>query len=204
MTESSVRRSRGCLALLTAVGLAVAGPAVAGPADPWVIDAAASKLAFETRQMGVPVKGAFGKFGGTIVLDPANLAAAKIDIIIEVASGATGTKDIDEAMTGPELLAAKKFSTARFVADKVTAEAEGKYRAEGKLTIRDASKDLALPFTLAIADDPARPGQLKATARGRVEIKRLDYGVGQGDWKATDTVPNEVAVILELVASRAK
>ncbi|WP_178130473.1 YceI family protein [Reyranella sp. CPCC 100927] len=190
-----------CLALL---GLALAGPAVAGPADPWTIDAAASKLGFETKQMGVPVKGSFGKFSGTIVLDPANLTGAKIDITIEVGTGTTGTKDIDEAMTGPDLLAAKKFPAARFIADKVVSDGDGKYRADGKLTIRDASKDLALPFTLAIADDPAKPGQVRATARGRVDIKRLDYGVGQGDWKATDAVPNDVAVILEVVATRAK
>jgi len=192
---------RCCLALL---GLALAGPAVAGPADPWTIDDAASKLAFEAKQMGVPVKGNFAKFSGTIVLDPANLAAAKIDITVEVGSGSTGTKDIDEAMTGPDLLAAKKFPAARFVADKVVSDGEGKYRADGKLTIRDMSNDLALPFTLAIADDTAKADQLRATARGRVDIKRLDYGVGQGDWKATDAVPNDVAVILEIVATRAK
>ncbi len=201
MTELFVIARSSCLALL---GLALAGPAVAGPADPWTIDAAASKLGFETKQMGVPVKGSFGKFSGTIVLDPADLAGAKIDITIEIGTGTTGTKDIDEAMTGPDLLAAKKFPAARFVADKVVSDGDGKYRADGKLTIRDASKDLTLPFTLAIADDTAKPGQVRATARGRVDIKRLDYGVGQGDWKATDAVPNDVAVILEVVATRAK
>lgn len=196
--------SRCRVVLLACVGLALAAPAYAGPTDPWKIDPAASKLMFETRQMGVPVKGTFGKFDGTIVLDPVNLAAARIDITIDVVSGTTGTKDIDEAMSGPDLLAAKKFPTARFVADKITTDGEGKYRADGKLTIREVSRDLTLPFTLAIADDPAKPGQLRATARGRVDIKRLDYGVGQGDWKATDAVPNEVAVTLEVVATRAK
>jgi len=201
MTELFVVARLCCLAVL---GLALALPAVAGPADPWTIDAAASKLSFETKQMGVPVKGSFGKFSGTIVLDPANLAAARIDITVEVGTGSTGTKDIDEAMTGPDLLAAMKFPAARFVADKVVSDGEGKYRADGKLTIRDMSRDLALPFTLALADDAAKADQLRATARGRVDIKRLDYGVGQGDWKATDAVPNDVAVILEIVATRMK
>lgn len=195
---------RRCLALFALSGVFAAGPTMAGPGDPWAIDPAASKLGFETKQMGVPVKGSFGKFSGTIVLDPADLAAARIDITVEVASGATGTKDIDTAMTGPDLLAAQKFPVARFVADKIVAEADGKYRADGKLTIRDASRDLALPFTLAIADDPAQPGRLRAVARGRFEIKRLDFGVGQGDWKATDAVPNDVAVTLEVVATRSK
>ena len=37
---------------------------------------------------------------------------------------------------------------------------------------------------------------------GKVTLKRLDYGVGQGDWKATDQVGNDVAVTyaLKLVA----
>jgi hypothetical protein len=29
-------------------------------------------------------------------------------------------------------------------------------------------------------------------------VKRLDYGVGQGDWKATDQVSNEVGVSFAL------
>ena len=33
---------------------------------------------------------------------------------------------------------------------------------------------------------------------GRVTIRRLDYGVGQGDWKATDQVPDEVQVSFSL------
>lgn len=190
------------LVLLATVALIAAGPAMAGPADPWTIDTAASKLTFETKQMGVPVKGTFGKFGGTIVLDPADTAGARIDIAIDVGSGATGTKDMDEAMTGPDLLAAKKFPTARFVADKVTSEGDGKFRADGKLTIRDVSKDISLPFTLSIADDTSQPGQLRATARGRIDIKRLDFGVGRGDWKATDAVPDGVAIMVDVVAIR--
>ncbi|TXL82198.1 hypothetical protein FHP25_00400 [Vineibacter terrae] len=201
MMEWSVLITRSGVALL---GLLAASPVLAGPADPWAVDAEASRLTFETKQMGVPVKGRFGKFSGSIVLDPSDLANARIDITVAIPSGATGTKDIDEAMLGEDLLAARAFPAARFVADKVISEGEGKYRADGKLTIRDLSKDLALPFTLAIADDPTTPGQLRATARGRVDIRRLDYGVGQRDWKATDAVPNEVAVVLEIIATRAK
>jgi polyisoprenoid-binding protein YceI len=33
---------------------------------------------------------------------------------------------------------------------------------------------------------------------GRTSIKRLDYGVGQGDWKATDQLANDVAVAFTL------
>ena len=33
---------------------------------------------------------------------------------------------------------------------------------------------------------------------GKTSVRRLDYGVGQGDWKATDQVANEVAVSFAL------
>jgi polyisoprenoid-binding protein YceI len=33
---------------------------------------------------------------------------------------------------------------------------------------------------------------------GKTTIKRLDYGVGQGDWKATDQVGNDVGVSFAL------
>ena len=61
-----------------------------------------------------------------------------------------------------------------------------------------------LPFTLAIADDPAQPGRLRATARGRLTLKRLDFGVGQNEWAGTGQVANEVTVDLAVVAGRSR
>jgi hypothetical protein len=45
---------------------------------------------------------------------------------------------------------------------------------------------------------------LRATARGRIVLKRLDYGVGQNEWAATAQVANEVTVDLNVVAGRAR
>jgi len=33
---------------------------------------------------------------------------------------------------------------------------------------------------------------------GKTSVRRLDYGVGQGDWKATDQVGNDVGVSFAL------
>ena len=33
---------------------------------------------------------------------------------------------------------------------------------------------------------------------GKTTLKRLDYGVGQGDWKATDQVGNDVVCLFSL------
>ena len=57
---------------------------------------------------------------------------------------------------------------------------------------------------LTIADDPSQPGRVRATTRGRIILKRLDYGVGQNEWAATGQVANEVTIDLNVVAGRAK
>ena len=57
--------------------------------------------------------------------------------------------------------------------------ADGGLEAVGKLTLRGVTHDLRLPLTIK----PTADG-LELSAK--TAIKRLDYGVGQGDWKSTE------------------
>jgi len=185
-------------------GLMVCGPALAGPQDAWTIDPGKSSLGFSVAQVGAIVSGRFPAWTGEIVLDPAALAAARIDIRIAMPPVTTNNRDVDSLMKGPNFLDVLKFPEARFVASSVVARGGERYEAQGKLTIRDVTRDAVLPFTLTIADDPARPGRLGATARGRLILKRLDFGVGQNEWAGTGQVANEVTVDLSMVAGRGK
>jgi polyisoprenoid-binding protein YceI len=178
-------------------------PTLAGPADPWTIDPRASALSFSVAQVGSIVSGKFPNWTGEIVLDPASLAAARIDIRIETRPVTTNNRDVDSLMKGPNFLDVQKFPEARFVSTSIAGSGE-RYEARGKLTLRDVTRDAMLPFTLAITDDPAQPGRLRATARGRLIIKRLDFGVGQNEWASTGQVANEVTIDLNVAAGRAK
>jgi polyisoprenoid-binding protein YceI len=184
--------------------LLLASPAVAGPQDAWTVDPRASSLAFTASQIGAFVNGKFPNWTGEIVLDPAALAAARIDIKIEMPAVTTNNRDVDSLLKGANFLDVQKFPAARFVSTAVTAKGGDRYEAQGKLTIRDVTRDTVLPFTLAIADDPAQPGRLRATARGRLNMKRLDFGVGQNEWAGTGQVANEVTVDLTVVAGRSR
>ncbi|WP_395711826.1 YceI family protein [Reyranella sp.] len=190
---------RRCLAL---AALLFAAPALAGPQDPWAIDPRASKLDFTASQVGAQVSGRLPTWTGTIMLDPAALAAARIDIRIEMSQVSTNNRDVDSLMKGPNFLDVLKFREARFVSTHITAKGGDRYEAQGKLTIRDMTRDVVLPFSLTIVDDPAQPGRVRATARGRLGLKRLDYGVGQNEWASTGQVSNEVTVDVTVVASR--
>ena len=65
--------------------------------------------------------------------------------------------------------------------------------------MRDVTKDVTLPFTLDIAEEN---GVLVAKAVGEITVKRLEYGVGQGQWQDTATVADEVVIGFDLTATR--
>jgi polyisoprenoid-binding protein YceI len=178
-------------------------PSLAGPQDVWTIDARASSITFSVSQVGSIVSGRFPAWTGEIVLDPSSPAAARIDIRIDARAVSANNRDVDSLMKGPNFLDVQKFPEARFVSTSISGGGD-RYQARGKLTIRDVTRDVVLPFTLAIADDPAQPGRIRGSARGRLVIKRLDYGVGRNEWAATGQVADEVTVDLVVVAGRAR
>ena len=180
----------------------LAAPALAGPQDAWTIDPRASSLTFSATQTGAFVNGRFPSWSGNIVLDPAAPAGARIDIAIQMPPMTAGNQDVDSLMKGANFLDVRKFPEARFVATTVATLGGDRYEARGRLTLRDVTRDVVLPFTLAIVDNPAQPGALRATARGKLIIKRLDYGIGQNEWAGTGQVANEVTIDLNVVASR--
>jgi polyisoprenoid-binding protein YceI len=60
----------------------------------------------------------------------------------------------------------------------------------GKLTIKGASQNVVVPVALAQAGGTT-------TATGGFTLKRLDFKIGDGDWKDTSMVANEVQVKLK-------
>jgi polyisoprenoid-binding protein YceI len=187
---------------LLLAALLITRPALAGPQDPWTVDTRTPSLTFTVTQVGSIVSGRFPAWTGEIVLDPAALATARIDIKIDTRAVTANNTDVDSLLKGPNFLSVQKFPEARFVATSVIAKGGDRYEAQGKLTIRDVTRDATLPFTLSIVDDPSQAGMVRASAKGRIVLKRLDYGVGQNEWAATGQVANEVTVDLNIMASR--
>jgi len=169
--------------------------ALAGPNDPWTIDPARSRIAFGAEQIGKLIAGRVGSWTGTIVLDPQKLAAARIDIRMDMRTATTGARDVDDMLLGKDFLDAARVPEARFTSETVSRGSGDSYQARGRLTIREVTRDVTLPFTLRIEN-----GQ--ANARGTLVIKRLDYGVGRNEWAATGYVANEVTIEITVVASR--
>ncbi len=184
-------------AAITAAVLALsAGAAISASAPAaWTVDKAASSLRFTSSMAGESFTGAFRRWDAAIHFDPANLAASSVAADIDVASAVTGNPDRDQALPTATFFDAPAHPHATFVAHGFTALGGGRYQAAGILTLRGVAKPLTLPFTLAITGAQAR-------MTGAVSINRLAFGVGQGEWQATDAIPATVSVSIALSARR--
>jgi polyisoprenoid-binding protein YceI len=179
-----------CLAAW-AQGAAAQAPS---PVTHYVLDQAKSTLEFTFMQAGAQNKGKFKRFPVTFDFAPDNPAGGRLDVTVEIASLDTGDQERDDTLKGADLFAAAKFPQAHFLATQFAKTAAG-FEAQGKLTIRDQTRDVRVPFTFRTA---VEQGATVGYMSGKTTIRRLDYGVGQGDWKATDQVGNDVGVSFSL------
>lgn len=174
-------------ALACAVALAAATPAFA--AD--YVQARGSTLNFATKYQGEVFVGRFPTFATRLSFDPKQLAKSKLDVTIALAGVNIGNPDGEEALAGRDFFHVAQFPQARFSATRFRRLGGNRYAADGTLTLRGVSKPLTLNFTWAAGAKPVLTG--KAT------IKRLDFGVGAGDWADSELIPNEVAVSTKVV-----
>ncbi len=181
--------------ILAAPAMAQTKPATpataAAPAAAAKLVPAQSDIAFTFRQMGVPVDGHFKKFDAQVAFDPKNPAAGKVSLSIELGSATLGDAATDAELVKPEWFNVKKIPTATFQSTAIKALGGGKFEAAGKLTIKGQAKDVVVPVTLAQAGGAT-------TATGAFAIKRLDFNIGEGEWKDTSMVANDVQVKFKL------
>ncbi|HEY0768070.1 MAG TPA: YceI family protein [Steroidobacteraceae bacterium] len=188
-------------ALLTATTLAIAAGlclaawgASAAPLTHYVLDPARSSLEFTFAQAGAQNKGKFTRFPVGFDFSPDNLAGSRLEVTVEVGSLDTGDKERDDTLRGADLFAVAKFPQAHFAASQFSKTASG-YEAVGKLTIRGVTRAARVPFTFRSADEH---GVAVGYMSGKTSLRRLDFGVGQGDWNSTEWVGNEVGVSFAL------
>lgn len=160
------------------------------------VQAAGSTLVFASKYDGEVFTGKFASFTTTLSFDPANLATSKLDVVIPLTGASTGNDDRDSTLSSSDFFNVAKFAQARYSASKFRALGGNQYAADGDLSLRGVSKPVTLTFTWTPGAQPVLSG--KAT------VKRLDFGVGSGDWTDTSNIPNEVAVSTRVVFKPAK
>lgn len=174
-------------------GAASVLPTAAAPLS-WSTDSAKSTLEFNFVQAGAKTTGRFAKFTANIDFSPADLAKSKFDVAIDVASVDTRDKERDTQLLAPELFDAVKQPRAQYVATAFVAKGNT-FEGQGKLTLRGVTRDVPVSFTFVTATEAGKTvGALKGTAN----LKRLQFGVGQGEWKSTEWISDDVQIAFNL------
>src|ERR1700689_4707063 len=176
---------------LVATALLLGGAAAAAAAASYTSDAQQSRLEFVGVQAGAEFKGVFHKFTAEVDFAPEALASSRIDVQIDMNSVDSMDKDRDSTIRGKDVFDVAHNPTAHYVTKTITKTGAG-FAAVGALTLRGVTKDVPIEFQFA----PAGGG---AKLSGSAKLNRLDFGVGQGEWKSTETIGDAVKINFSLV-----
>lgn len=169
-------------ALLACSPLALAGQ--------WTLLAPQSSLTFTGEVEDAPFTGEFEQFSADVQFDPDAPATGSIEAVVDVKSVNSRNRDRDQYMVAKDFFYAREFPEARFRSSAIRPAEQGGYVAQGELTLRGETRAVQMRFTFT-AGAPAR-------LRGTVDLKRLEFGVGQGEWRSTRELADEVRVTVDL------
>ena len=157
------------IALLTASSLAMA-------ADSYTIDNAHTSANFAVKHMGISmVHGRFAEVSGTILFDDKRPENSSVTAVIKAASVNTDNQMRDKDLRSDNFFNAEKYPEIRFQSTSIRKTGADQYVATGKLTIRDVTRNVEFPFTLA--QGKGLKGDQRVGVEASLPINRLDYHV---------------------------
>lgn len=165
-------------------------------APAWKIDPTNSFITFAATQNGAPVKGNFKNFSGVIHFDPNDLAQSDVKIVVDTRSVHTAYDDLTATLITSDWFNIAEFPQAVFSAKSFKKLSGDNYSAEGNLTIKNKSVPVTLTFTFK------QPEPNVANVKGSTTLKRLAFGIGEGEWSSTSEIKNQVVVNFTVVATK--
>jgi polyisoprenoid-binding protein YceI len=158
------------------------------------IDKNTSSITATFKQMGVSADAKFTDFSGTIDYDPANIAAAKAQLTVQLKSFDIGDVEYNKEVQKKEWFNSAQFPQATFISNSIKALAPDKLQAQGKLMIKGKTLDVAVPIVL-------KQNGATRIFSGAVPIKRLYFNIGEGGWKDTDTLADDVTIKFTIITT---
>lgn len=184
--------SRPAPRLFAALLLCLPLPMAAAAAD-YRVQQDQSTLGFSATFQGASFQGHFAQWHAAIRFDPVKLADSSFDVTVDTTSAATGDDDRDGALPGADFFNATKYPQARYVSTGFSRVDGTRVIAHGTLTLRGETR----PLDLAVAFAPQAGGTATLDVTGA--LKRLDYGVGSGEYADTSVIGNDVTINAHLV-----
>lgn len=170
----------------TAPGAPIVARATAGT---YKVDGGHTQVLFTVNHMGFSTyTGQFTQPTGTLVLDPANHANDRVEIVFPIDKVSTTVAALDEHLKKPDFFDAAKFPEGRFVSTRITVRGTNATIA-GDLTLRGVTR----PVVLSAKFVGAGPGMMGAHKTNvgfsaTTSIKRSDFGISYGIPLVSDKV----------------
>ena len=163
--------------LIVAVMVAVlAAGSRAQAVDTYTIDGVHSSVTFKVLHLKIStVSGRFTQVSGTVLFDPKAVEKSSVVAVIKTVSINTDNEMRDKHLNSPEFFDTAKFPEIRFQSTSVRALGGDKYLAVGNLTIRDVTRQVEIPFTLAQGKGPK--GEARLGVEAALSVDRFDYHV---------------------------
>ena len=165
--------------------LSLAGPARAAAC--WTPVPEQSAITFSVDQAGAPLQGSFKSYTASVCFDPRDAGKGSVQVDVQTASADTQVPELDDALKDSDFFDVARWPKATFSSESMKATGPGQYAVTGKLTIRDVTREVTVPFSW----QPAADGK-SARLTAKVSILRLDYKVGTGQWADPKWVGNKV------------
>ena len=174
---------KNIVSLLAGCGLLLAFPALAAE---WKMDPAGSKLEFTATFEKTPAPGVFKEFDTRLRFDPDKPAGGSLDVTVKVTSADMSIPDVNKEIRNKDWFDYAGFPLAEFHSTDLRRDGKA-YVARGTLSLKGVKQAVEVPFTWTASGDGA-------VMEGELTLKRGAFGIGLGEWKATDTIGAEVKV----------
>ncbi|MDK3019269.1 cytochrome b/b6 domain-containing protein [Pseudodonghicola flavimaris] len=157
----------GATKMLTPPPAAPQAAALEQVASDWRVED--GTLGITVQQMGKPVEGSFADWTAAITFDApaAPGPAGSVDVTIAIGSLTLGS--VTPQAMGADFFNAEGFPTAEFHG-QIEKTADG-YVARGPLTLKGATVEIELPFSLTLDGSTA-------VMEGSTSLNRMDFGIG--------------------------
>jgi polyisoprenoid-binding protein YceI len=134
-----------------------------------------SSVSFRIKNAGSWVDGTFGKVNGTIKFDE-NGTNNSIDASVEANTASTKNEMRDKHLKKEDFFDVEKVPLIKIVSQKIMHKADNNYEGDFKVTIKNTTKNMSIPFTY-------KNGLFSAS----FPINRQDFNVGGGTLILSET-----------------
>ena len=186
--------------LARAAALLLAGltlPAGVAQAADWRMEPAGSRLEFAALFEKTTAPGVFREFDTRLRFDPDQPADSRLEVTVKVTSADMNSGDINSAIRGADWFDFVRFPQAEFRATDIRRVEANRnlYVARGTLTLKGMQQAVEVPFTWSPLAPAAGAKGAVANMEGELSLRRGAFGIGAGEWAATNVIGAEVRAI---------